>query len=200
MSTEFGSIMRKVEEWSKSDEGQKRMKSKIKDYQSGKNSKVNSTGKTHGGGVILTETAITDLAKDFLDILRKTAASCDLPASVMEHIESFECADPVINDDSSASIAIYMKDDAYRPSLYPEKYPRGHEKSMTNIVAAFNRGIHANGEVFGIWKDKRIVSLQTREGKWFIQRAVEEFEALHGAKYGVTVRIDSEYSGDTSGG
>ena len=190
MATGLGSIMSKVEAWPKSDEGKKRMDAKIKEYRSGKDSKVNSSGKTNGGSRILTPAQIKRLSKEFISILRKTAAASDLADSVMEHIESFDFTEPYIAPDGSMVVAVYMTDNPHRDSLYPKKYD-----GVDNIVALMNCGYSANGEVFGIWKDKRIVSLQMREGKWFMQKAADEFERLYGEEYGVTVAIAPEYSG-----
>lgn len=71
-------------------------------------------------------------------------------------------------------------------SLYPEKYP-----GKVSLIDIFNYGYKLNGEstrdyVYGYW-DNGISSVPTRSlrlrnGKFFIQAAIEEFNALYSSK------------------
>lgn len=65
-----------------------------------------------------------------------------------------------------------------RESLDPDEFPGG----AYDIVALINHGYDADGSVYGYWAPagKAIKSLQSREGAFFIQAAVEEFERLYG--------------------
>ena len=191
MSISIDSIMQKVNAWAESDVGKKRIAETIKAYQDGKDPHVNSTGKTYGGSQILTRKDFKKLAKEFISILRSTAASCDLPASVMEHVESFDCSEPYTEPDGSTAIMIYMTDDPRRPSLYLKKHPDGVE----NIVAHLNCGYEARGIAYGMWHSKWSASLSERKGTWFIQQAAKQFEALYKDKYGIAVEINPEYFG-----
>lgn len=190
MSLSEAEIMARLNKWVTSSEGQKRISEKLISYRSGADQHVNSTGKTYGGSTIITYDQMEIAARDFISILRRHAASAGLPASVMEHIESFYSAPIVVNADGSASIDISMADNPHRESLQPDDFD-----GLDNIVAAFNSGIDAKGSVFGTWKSRGIDtwSKRSRKGLHFIQAAVSEFNAHYGAKYNVTVTIDSQY-------
>lgn len=65
-----------------------------------------------------------------------------------------------------------------RESLEPDKYPEG----AYDIVALINHGYDASGYIYGYWDQagKEVRGLRTREGAFFIQEAVKEFERLYG--------------------
>lgn len=182
--------MARLGKWVSSPEGQKRISEKLNIYRSGGDQHVNSSGKTYGGSTIVTYDQMEIAARDFIAIVRKHAASSGLPESVMAHIESLYAAPISVNSDGSASIDISMSDDPHRESLQPERFD-----GLENIVAAFNVGIDAEGSVFGTWKSRGIDtwSRKSRKGLHFIQAAVNEFNAQYGAKYNVTVSINSQY-------
>lgn len=186
--------MGKVEAYAKTPAGKKKMSDKIAYYRSGSDPHVASTGKTYGGGKIMTVDQMIDAAKDFVAMLKRSAASANLPSSVMEHVESFMFTTPYITQDGSASIDIYMSEAPGRASLYPEKY--GY---VDNIVAVFNNGYDTNGKrVYGKWHGENTASLDKRQGSFFIQSAVSEFLNKYGTEYDISVEVDPLYSGDIS--
>ena len=184
-----GDIMSKINAYAKSSEGQKRMSEKIKSYRNGSDPNVAASGKTYGGGRIMTEKQMVAAAKDLISMIRSAAASAGLPASVMEHVESLDYTNPFELPDGSMGIQIYLTDDPKRPSLYPEKYG-----GVDNIVAVFNNGYTAKDFVYGKWHNKKIRSLDERQGSFFMQKAVDTFMAAYGDS-NVSVDINSDYSG-----
>ncbi len=192
MAISAGALMGKVNAYSQTPAGKKKMSDKIASYRNGSDPHVSSTGKTYGGGEIMTIDQMVDAAKDFIAILKRSAASAGLPSSVMEHVESFMFTTPFILPDGSASIEIYMSEAPGRASLYPEKY--GY---VDNIVAVFNNGYDTKEKrVYGKWHGKNIVSLDKRQGEFFMQSAVGEFMGKYGTKYDISIELDPVYSGD----
>ena len=190
MALSTGDIMSKLNVYAQSSEGQKRMNDKIQSYRKGSDPHVKATGKTYGGGSIMNDKEMIKAAKELISMVRSAAASAGLPTSVMEHVESLDHTMPHINADGSASIQIYITDNTHRDSLMPQKYG-----GVENIVAIFNSGYSADGRVYGVWHGEKIVSLEQRQGSFFMQKAVNAFEAKYGSKYDVSVDLSSEYSG-----
>lgn len=194
MAISVSSIMSKLNAYAKTSEGQKKMDDKIQAYRKGADPRVAATGKTYGGGSIMNEKEMISAAKELIAMVRSAAATAGLPASVMEHIESLDYTTPFINADGSASIQIYMSDSPHRDSLMPQKYG-----GVENIVAIFNSGYSADGRVYGAWHGKKIASLPERSGSFFMQKAINAFEAKYGNKYDVSVELSQEYGGALSG-
>jgi len=184
MAISASSIMSKLNAYVKTQEGQKKMDDKIQAYRKGADPRVAATGKTYGGGSIMNEKEMISAAKELIAMVRSAAATAGLPLSVMEHIESLDYTMPFINADGSASIQIYMSDNPHRDSLMPQKYG-----GVENIVAIFNSGYSADGRVYGMWHGKKIASLEQRQGSFFMQKAVNAFEAKYGSKYDVSVDL-----------
>lgn len=73
-----------------------------------------------------------------------------------------------------------------RPSLYPvdkNGMPTKYADGVDNIIALLNKGYHAQDYVYGEWptgSGRRIRSMKDRAGLWFIQNAVEKFNARFG--------------------
>lgn len=190
MAFSAGEIMTKLNAYAKTPEGKKKMDDKIQSYRKGADPHVKSSGKTYGGGSIMTEKEMIDAAKDFISMLRTAAASANLPPSVMEHVESFMFTVPYMRPDGSASIEIYMSDAPGRASLYPKKYD-----GVDNIVAIFNNGYTAKDRVYGKWHDKYVSSLDKRQGSFFMQKAVDAFMDKYGSEFDVSVELDPIYNG-----
>lgn len=189
MSISIDDIMNKLYSYAKSSDGQKKMGDKIRSYRNGNDPHVSATGRTYGGGRIMTDKEMITAAKELISMIKSSAASAGLPASVMEHVESLDHTDPLDLPDGSKEIQIYITDDPKRPSLYPEKY-----SGVDNIVAIFNNGYTAGNFVYGKWHDKNVRSLDQRQGSFFMQKAVDAFMASYGG-YDVSVEISSDYSG-----
>lgn len=190
MAISASALMGKVNAYSQTPAGKKKMSDKIAAYRNGSDQHVSSTGKTYGGGAIMTVDQMIDAAKDFIAILKRSAASANLPSSVMEHVESFMFTTPFILPDGSASIEIYLSEAPGRASLFPEKYG-----SVDNIVAIFNNGYTAKDKVYGTWHGKYVSSLDKRQGTFFMQKAVDEFMSKYSAEYDVSVNLDPLYNG-----
>lgn len=192
MGINMASIMRKVNAFAKSSAGKKKI--------------AGVTGGTGEGFVDLEarRKEMIEASQEMLAILKKHAASAGLPASVMEHVESFAASAPSVNDDGSGSVAINMTSDPSRPSLCPERYG-----GVDNIVAIFNNGYEASNYVYGNWANHEqtgkvskgrtqegsayVRSRKQRDGLGFMQSAVAEFNASCGAKYNVTAFLGGPY-------
>lgn len=194
MGVNLGAITGKLNQYVKSAEGQKRIKDKINDIKrgnGGEGSFGSGSGITQAGDFVPTYDQMQAAAKDLIAIIRRNAASSNLPESVMANVESF-CDSPInIASDGSATISINMLDDAHRESLDPERYSDG----IDNIVAAFNAGINAKGSVFGEWKSHGVKtwSKRHRSPARFMQNAVDEFNAKYSEKYNVSVTLSGIY-------
>lgn len=190
MGVNLGAITSKLYAYAESSAGKTKMSETIKNYVRDNNRYVTANGKTIGGDRIITQQEMRDVARELVFYIKQAAASCDLPASVMEHIESFDISSESEESDEFYYIGISMSDNAKRPSVQPEKYDGVH-----NIVALFNTGYSANGRVFGHWDsaDKDIWTLQHREGLRFIQQAIDRFNSTYAKEYDVTVFLSSEY-------
>lgn len=190
MSIDANAIMNKLNAYAKTSEGKKKMDAKIQSYRKGSDPAVRASGKTYGGGSIMTEMEMINAAKDFISMLKMAGASAGLPASVMEHVESFRFTTPRIEPDGSATIQIYMSDAPGRASLYPQKY--GY---VDNIVAIFNNGYTAENKVYGKWHGKYVSSLDKRQGSFFMQKAIDAFMDKYGSEFDVSVELDPVYNG-----
>lgn len=121
-------------------------------------------------------------AEEFINILRQ-----EIALAGFEYGEYLYWTDIGYNNASDCyEIHVNFKDYAVeRPSLYPKKYPDG----VDNIAALMNAGYHAKDYVYGTMADgRRGRSLKDRRGEFFMQSAVERFNALYGlnaiAEYG----------------
>lgn len=190
MAISAAALMGKVEAYAKTPAGQKKMSDKITSYRNGSDAHVSQTGRTYGGGKIMTIDQMVDAAKDLIAILKRAAASANLPESVMEHVESYMFTTPYVLPDGSMAMEIYMSEAPGRASLYPEKYG-----GVDNIVAIFNNGYTAKDRVYGNWHEKYVSSLDKRQGTFFMQKAIDEFMSKYSAEYDVSVELDPIYNG-----
>jgi hypothetical protein len=117
-------------------------------------------------------------------------------------------------------VYIYFGGDMSRPSIYPEMYydedeSGGQHNALHNIVALFNNGYHARDYVYGYWDNHSykpigeswnsyrsahnllgegysayIRSRKDREGLYFIQQAVDDFNGNYGSMYNATASIE----------
>lgn len=186
MNIDFSSISSKVNKYIASDDGKKKIQQKMSELRSG-----HGGSKTSGGSIVLTYDQMQDAAKELIALIRRHAASAGLPPSVMVHVESFEDSKIIVKGDGSAEISINMMDDPKRPSLLPEDFD-----GVENIVAIFNRGVHAQGAVYGYWASagKDVWSQGTRPALHFMESAINEFNMKYGGKYDVTVTLNAQYT------
>ncbi len=135
---------------------------------------------------------LQEAAEKMISILRATAASFDLPASVQQHFESLHVSAPRDGPDGTYSVEIYFTGDLHRDSLEPQNYG-----GVNNVVALLNNGYDehpAMEHVWGYWHGVHIHGLTQRTGLRFMQEAVHEFNSLYGAKYGVTAFVGEDYN------
>lgn len=200
----MSSIMSKVGAYSRSVSGKLRMKECIDKYASdGKN-------KTAGGGKVRTEEDMMLAADKMISILRSTARSYDLPASVMSHFDSLDCSRPYRMPDGGMVVYVYFEDDLSRESL--ENGENGYTgEGINNIIALFNNGYHAKDYVYGWWNGHQphgealsrsldgredfawVRSKKDRDGLYFIQQAVRDFNGNYGHEFDVTATAGDDY-------
>ena len=92
----------------------------------------------------------------------------------------------------------------HRDSLYPDE-EKGYPEGAYDIVELMNHGYSADDVVYGTIRGadgtaKRVHSLQERQGSFFIQKAINEFNARYGkeAQAVYDTRYDGKY-GDIAG-
>lgn len=200
-SINLNSIMKKVEAYGHSVSGKLRMKECIEKYQ------ADGVKKTAAGDKVVTEAAMWEAASKLIGVLRSTAQSYGLPASVMKHFDSLDCSKIYTMPDGSSVIYIYFGDDLHRDSLYSEGYD-----GIDNIVALLNNGYHAKNYVYGWWdnhkptgdnsyrsggfdsSDAWVRSRKDREALNFIGQAIQDFNGNYGADYNVTAVAGEDYT------
>lgn len=192
-------IMKKAEAYAQSPEGKRRMKECIDNYA------ANGINKTAAGDKIITESEMWQAAEKLISVLRSTAQSYALPASVMRHFDNLKCSEIHTMPDGSSIIYVYFGDDLHRDSLYSDGYD-----GIDNIVALLNNGYHAKNYVYGDWEghaptgesvlDGRSIdtsayirSRKDREGLHFIRQAIQDFNGNYGADYNVTAVAGEDY-------
>lgn len=198
-SINLDAIMKKVSAYSKTDSGKEKMREVIQRY------KENGTGKTGAGDKVITESDMLIAASKMITVLRATAQSYGLPASVIKHFDSLECSEIHEMPDGSSVIYIYFGDDLHRDSLYSDGYD-----GVNNIIALLNNGYNAKNYVYGYWDNHSptgeskldgrsidtsayIRSRKNREGLQFIQQAIRDFNGNYGTDFNVTAIASDEY-------
>lgn len=197
----LGSIMKKVEAYGRSVNGKLRMKECIEKYA------ADGVNKTAAGDKVVTETEMWTAAAKLISVLKSTAQSHDLPASVMRHFDMLDCSKIYQMPDGTSVIYIYFGGDLHRDSLYSEGYD-----GIDNIVALLNNGYHARNYVYGWWEghsptgdnsyrsggfdsnDAWVRSRKDRNGLGFIQQAVQDFNGNYGADFNVTAIAGDDYN------
>lgn len=202
----MSSIMSKVGAYSRSVSGKLRMKECIDKYAS------EGKSKTAGGGKVRTEEDMMLAADKMISVLRSTARAYDLPASVMRHFDSLDCSRPYRMPDGSMIVYVYFEDDLSRDSL--EDGENGYTgEGISNIIALLNNGYHAKDYVYGWWNGHQptgesifrsgvggtkpdyawIRSKKDRDGLYFIQQAVKDFNGNYGYEFDVTAIAGDDY-------
>lgn len=198
-SINLNSIMHKVEAYGRSVKGKLRMKECIEKYS------TDGINKTIAGGKVVTEGEMWEAASKLISVLRSTARSYSLPASVLKHFDSLKCSEIRKMPDGTSVIYVYFGDDLHRDSLYSDGYD-----GIDNIVALLNNGYHAKDYVYGYWDnhaptgesylDGRSISTSAfirsrkdREGLNFIGQAIRDFNGNYGADYNVTAIAGEDY-------
>lgn len=174
-------IQAKVAAWGNSGAGQARIASIIGDY-----IRTGTTSVTITGNVI-TKAEMMAAAEKMKNILSQCASG--LPASVQAHVDSTSIGPIVENGPGSYSVTLNFGGGMARPSLQPSKYG-----GVSNIVALFNNGYSAGGQVFGEWHGQRVGSKTMRGGTHFVSQAVGMFNSSCGGQYHATASASGEYA------
>lgn len=193
------SISSKLNAWTKSPHGQAKMQAKLDEYVK------DGVKKTAAGDDVINERRIHEAAAKLISVLRSTAESYGLPASVMRHFDGLSCSKIYTMPDGEMCVYIYFGGDLHRDSLYSDGYG-----GVRNIVAVLNNGYHASNYVYGDWDghsptgesvfDGRSIdssayirSRKDREGLHFIQQAIQDFNGNYGSDYNATAVAGDEY-------
>lgn len=185
------SVTSKLNQWAKSAKGQIKMSDCIAQYC------ANGTEVSASGAKLMPEKRIEEAVTKFLIVLRQTAASYDLPESVMKHIESMDMT-RIHQTAKGYEVPLWFGGDLHRDSLENDL---GYE-GVDNIVAVFNNGYHARNYVYGWWNHHRpsgealarsngfedfawVRSRKDREALRFIQQAIMDFNGNYGTEYNV---------------
>lgn len=185
----ISSIMSRVGKFNESVRGKRIVKEKIDEYVK------SGVSRTDGGGKVFSIKEMGRVADDMIELLKRCAYQAQLPDSVMRHFYSLTRTEPTkIGDDYK--VDIYFDDDMSRMSLLITSGRRKGQRTgdgIDNIVALFNNGYSASNRVYGVWDGHEdlgaIASLQKREGKHFINQAVQEFNIKYGGEYDVQAYI-----------
>lgn len=193
-------ILSKVEAWSKTPEGKKRIQAKLDEY--GKQGRAT----TQAGSKIRTEQTMYEAAAKMISILQNAAREAGLPESLLEHFDALTASAPKALGNGTYVVSIDFGGDLSRKSLENDLGYNG----VDNIIALFNNGAHANNYVYGWWNGHAptgesvyrsgsssgyawVRSKKDREGLHFIQQAVSDFNGNYGADYGVTATAGDDY-------
>lgn len=186
------SILDKLYAWERSDKGQKKIQSTVNKYVR------NNVRKTKAGSRVVTENDMREAAKKLVQTIRDTALGCNLPSSVAAHFGSLKVGKLQRQPDGSYIIEINFTDDLTRESLQPEKYG-----GVRNIIAIFNNGYpsdrgrsEAISHVSGWWHGKETTALEFRQGLYFMQDAVNDFNLNYGMPLGMYAEVGAIYDSE----
>ena len=183
------SVQSKLEKWAKTPNGKTKIENARKAaIKHGKQFGTHKGGTGYGAGTGSVAAKDLDFYRDeFLRILRGTIATIPTYYNEAYLQNTYHFADDGnIHcegrfNETSGFYEFHFNfdpDSIKRESLNPDEFPGG----AYDIVALINHGYDAKGTVHGYWAPagKAIESMQHREGAFFIQAAVEEFERLYG--------------------
>lgn len=193
------SLSSKLKAWVDSAAGQARIQKTIEKYhREGRTT-------TASGHSLVPEKTIEEASAKFIQVLRDTAASHDLPASVMSHIEEMHAVKP-IQTKTGFEIPLFFGGDLHRDSL--ENDATDYD-GIDNIVALFNNGYTASDYVYGWWDGHTPTgsavsrSLYDDDYTWvrskiqrgslrFIQQAIDDFNGNYGSQYNITAIVAAD--------
>ena len=173
------SVQAKLQAWEKSAQGRETMRRKIDEYID------RDVRKSQAGSRVLTKKWVTEMAAELADAIKANAAG--LPGSVAADVNSISAGGVTYVGGGAMMVELNFSGDLMRSSLVPERY------GDVNIVALFEKGYHASGQVIGYWHGEPTLSLTDRPGAWFISNAVEWFNGKY-ADLGVTVTVLGIYA------
>ena len=172
------SLQEKLDAWTKSAKGKQKLKAAFgAAMQSNKNGKLRDIN-VHDADFYLQK--FIEILRDCMD--RAGNAKSGYGYSYMAADHCIETSPPeVVPESGEIEVGFSFKPEAImRDSLFPDY--SGDPDHAYDIVALLNRGYSADGQVYGYWSPagKTIASLQSREGSFFIQTAVEIFNSTYG--------------------
>lgn len=186
------SILDKIYEWERSDKGQKKIQSTVNKYVR------SNVSRTKDGSRVITEREMKQAARKLVQTIRDTAHSCDLPTSVLAHFDSLKIGKLQRQSDGSYIIEINFTDDLTRESLEPARYG-----GVRNIIAIFNNGYPADrgrseaiSHVSGWWHGEYTTALGYRQGLYFLQDAVNDFNLNYGMSLGMVAEVGAVYDSE----
>lgn len=186
------SIRKKLEDWERSEKGQKKIRGTIDRY-----IRTNKS-KTDAGSHVVTIAEMKTAAGNLVELIKSHARSCSLPESVMAHFDSLSVGKPVRAEDGSYTVEINFTDDLSRESLQPDKYG-----GVDNIIAIFNNGYPADrsrseaiSHVHGWWHNRETQALEYRPGLYFLQDAVNDFNENYGMALGMYAELGTVYESE----
>ena len=186
------SILDKIYAWERSDKGQKKIQSTVNKYVR------NNVKRTNAGSRVITEHDMKIAANKLVETLRGTAQGCGLPASVAAHFDSLKVGKLERQVDGSYIIEINFTDDLTRESLEPARYG-----GVRNIIAVFNNGYpsdrgrsEAISHVSGFWHGEYTTALGIRQGLYFMQDAVNDFNINYGMPLGMFAEVGAVYDSE----
>ena len=183
------SVLDKVYEWEKSKQGSEKIQKVVNKY------KRSNVKKTDAGSRVITNRDMKAASDKLVKTIKSTARGCSLPQSVLEHFDSLRAGRPQLQPDGSFLIEINFTDDLSRESLEPHRYG-----GVQNIIAIFNNGYpldesraEAISHVSGWWHGKYTNALGSRQGLYFIQDAVNDFNLNYGIPLGMVAEVGAIY-------
>lgn len=176
----------------KSADAKKKIDAKICEYHS------SGEKSTANGSSLVPEDRMIHASAKFMELLHQNALACNLPASVIQHIDDMTSASPIQTKDGF-ELPISFGGDLHRDSL--ENDDTSYD-GIDNIVALFNNGYHASNYVYGWWNNHSpsgsalghslykddyawVRSVKDREALRFIQQTIADFNGNYGADYDV---------------
>lgn len=186
------SILDKIYAWERSDKGQKKIQGTVNKYVR------NNVKRTKAGSRVITEHDMKIAANKLVETIRGTAQGCGLPASVAAHFDSLKVGKLERQADGSYKIEINFTDDLTRESLEPARYG-----GVRNIIAIFNNGYpsdrgrsEAISNVSGFWHGEYTTALGFRQGLYFMQDAVNDFNLNYGMPLGMFAEVGAVYDSE----
>lgn len=208
----------KLEQYAKSKAGKAKIASTLQQMQD------DGLEQTAGGSLIISKKKMSEIADELIDVLQNSARSSDFAASaksVLDHFDHLKKSELLKDEDGSYRYELIFegKTDHENSALARESLDDGDYRAdrdyLHNIVALFNNGYrdgHPTSYKYGWWynhppigeaihrsggfdqHDAWIRSKVDRDGMYFMQRAVDDFNAKYEKKYGIRAVLSEEYT------
>lgn len=175
-------IMVKLNQYVNTAEGKKKKEACLREHQ--RSGKPLASGHSVAG-----QKEMLDMANAFIAMIQRR-----LPDAIASVGATLRARPPSRKADGSYEVVVAFDRGAlHRDSLENDL---GYD-GIDNIVALFNNG-YAEGSIGLVWgnwasHDVFIHNKTSWEGLYFMQEAVEEFNAVYGAKFGAMVLLGSDY-------